>query len=200
MKAISLWQPWASAIAIGAKIIETRSWSTKHRGALLIHASKKLVHDMATLGAAPSNWMGAAGLENTNWKRDLPQGALVAIADLIGCVPVEDLNDAKLDAIRQPDGVEPLVARHYTWTERMLGDFSPGRFGWVLKNVRQLPEPIPYRGRQRLFDVPDELIKRCHDCQGRGTVRVNREYANPESPDRAECPVCRGSGLQEAGR
>ena len=40
MKAISLWQPWASAIAIGEKTIETRSWWTPHRGALAIHAAK----------------------------------------------------------------------------------------------------------------------------------------------------------------
>lgn len=30
--AISLWQPWATLMAIGAKTIETRSWSTRHRG------------------------------------------------------------------------------------------------------------------------------------------------------------------------
>ena len=32
MKAISLWQPWASAVSVGSKRIETRHWSTNHRG------------------------------------------------------------------------------------------------------------------------------------------------------------------------
>lgn len=41
MKAISLWQPWASLVAVGAKKIETRSWATKYRGSLAIHATKK---------------------------------------------------------------------------------------------------------------------------------------------------------------
>lgn len=34
MKAIRLWQPWASLIALGHKTIETRSWPTKYRGPL----------------------------------------------------------------------------------------------------------------------------------------------------------------------
>lgn len=40
MKALSLTQPWASLIAIGAKRVETRSWSTNHRGPVAIHAAK----------------------------------------------------------------------------------------------------------------------------------------------------------------
>jgi hypothetical protein len=31
MKAITLWQPWASLIAIGAKKYETRSWRQLQR-------------------------------------------------------------------------------------------------------------------------------------------------------------------------
>ena len=40
MKAISLLQPWASLVVMGAKTIETRGWGTKYRGPILIHASK----------------------------------------------------------------------------------------------------------------------------------------------------------------
>ena len=40
MKALTLTQPWASLVAIGAKRIETRSWSTPYRGLLAIHAAK----------------------------------------------------------------------------------------------------------------------------------------------------------------
>ena len=39
MKALTLHQPWASLIAIGAKKIETRSWATSYRGPLAIHAA-----------------------------------------------------------------------------------------------------------------------------------------------------------------
>jgi hypothetical protein len=42
MKAISIRQPWAALIVAGIKDIENRKWSTKHRGKILIHASKKV--------------------------------------------------------------------------------------------------------------------------------------------------------------
>jgi hypothetical protein len=43
VKAISLWQPWASFIASGAKRIETRSWATSYRGPIAIHAAKRKI-------------------------------------------------------------------------------------------------------------------------------------------------------------
>lgn len=41
MKALTIWQPWATAIAIGAKRIETRSWETHYRGPIAIHAAAR---------------------------------------------------------------------------------------------------------------------------------------------------------------
>ncbi|KRT67815.1 MAG: hypothetical protein XU08_C0001G0226 [candidate division WWE3 bacterium CSP1-7] len=40
MKAISLKQPWANYIASGRKTIETRKWTTRYRGKILIVSSK----------------------------------------------------------------------------------------------------------------------------------------------------------------
>ncbi len=40
MKALSLTQPWAELVVLGEKQYETRSWSTKVRGRIAIHASK----------------------------------------------------------------------------------------------------------------------------------------------------------------
>jgi hypothetical protein len=40
MKAISLKQPWANLVATGKKTIETRKWSTKYRGNLVICSSQ----------------------------------------------------------------------------------------------------------------------------------------------------------------
>ena len=42
MRAFTLTQPWASLIAIGLKMHETRSWRTSYRGPLLIHASREV--------------------------------------------------------------------------------------------------------------------------------------------------------------
>ena len=44
MKAISIKQPWAWAIFHG-KDVENRTWATKFRGELLIHASKVFDYD-----------------------------------------------------------------------------------------------------------------------------------------------------------
>nr|WP_139181574.1 ASCH domain-containing protein [Pelosinus fermentans] len=40
MKAITILQSWASLIACGAKLIETRSWATKYRGKIAINVAK----------------------------------------------------------------------------------------------------------------------------------------------------------------
>lgn len=41
MKAISIRQPWAWLIVNGYKDIENRTWDTKYRGPVLIHASSR---------------------------------------------------------------------------------------------------------------------------------------------------------------
>lgn len=131
MKALSIWQPWASAIVTGAKTIETRSWATSYRGPLLIHAGKNRLHLHCIVRP----------LMKLNPDEILPLGALIARAELVDCQPSEEL------------------IRTISTRENKLGDFRPRRYGWILANVRQLPEQIPYRGRQRLFNVPDELVQ-----------------------------------------
>lgn len=56
MKAVSLWNPWAAAIAAGIKKIETRSWTTSYRGPLAIHAAKRKMtpDEWALCGRFPS--------------------------------------------------------------------------------------------------------------------------------------------------
>ena len=43
MKAITVWQPWASLLVSGRKRYETRSWATTYRGPIAIHAAKRPV-------------------------------------------------------------------------------------------------------------------------------------------------------------
>lgn len=175
MRAISLWQPWASLVSIGSKRIETRHWSTDYRGPLLIHASKRLVKgEMRALFHPNSVLWGALFplvreytfcLDESDLRKNssisriekiLPLGALVARCDLIDCVPVSSLTRADLDVPRSPYQNERLEL--YSWTERHLGNYEPGRYGWLLENVRRLKEPIPYKGRQNFFNVPDGLL------------------------------------------
>lgn len=154
MKALSLWQPWATAIALGSKRVETRSWSTDYRGPLAIHAAKRCVKQEMDDLCFENHWIGALHLESevfvTDTRIDLdrflfgmPFGSIVAVCRLIDCRETEDFDET--DDLQ---GEKPFM-----WCEEDLGDFDFCRFGWVLEDTRQLAEPIPYRGRQGLFDV-----------------------------------------------
>jgi len=45
VKALSIRQPFAQLICIGLKDVENRTWPTKYRGRLQVHASKKYEGD-----------------------------------------------------------------------------------------------------------------------------------------------------------
>lgn len=136
MKCISLWQPFASLIAIGAKRIETRSWPCSYVGPLAIHAAKKMNRELLDLALTPpfSTCLRDAGLLPS----DLPLGGVVAICRLSGCKRTDKV---------QPD--EP---------ERSFGDYSAGRFAWLLDDITALTQPVPWKGSQGFFEVPDDLI------------------------------------------
>ncbi len=42
MKCLTVWQPWAELIVMGVKDVENRSWPTRHRGPILIHAAARM--------------------------------------------------------------------------------------------------------------------------------------------------------------
>lgn len=162
MKAISLWQPWASAIAVGAKRIETRSWPTKHRGPILIHAAKH--RDADTLFGLDSSWTWCGVFRDVIVKKMgddktiselLPFGAVIAKAFLIDCRPTESFTIGEIEYPRFPTGETHDL---YSWTEKMMGDYTIGRFGWMLENIEVFKTPIPFKGKQQLFDVPDALL------------------------------------------
>lgn len=139
MKAISLWQPWAQAIAVGAKTVETRSWKTNYRGPIAIHAAKT---QNAETHQATNAFRADPDIAPGEIPAALPFGAFVALATLYACYQTEDID------------------RWYyiSATENRYGNYEPGRFGWVLKDIQALDDPVPYRGRQGLFEVPDEII------------------------------------------
>ena len=155
MRAISLWQPWATAAALGSKRIETRHWATAYRGPLLIHAAKRCNKTEMRAYGEQSAWLNALRL-NTDcgplWEA-LPLGAVVAVCNLVDCKPTESFTAAELDAPRQRDGDKD------PYTERMMGNFEPQRFGWVLDDMHPLNVPVPYKGGQSFFNVPRALVE-----------------------------------------
>ena len=138
LKAVSLWQPWASAWLLpGQKTFETRSWYTSHRGQLLVHAAKKRDGDVRF--ALEDEELTAALAESGVNVADLPFGALIGKVELIGC--------CRMDRMPAPSE-----------RERIWGDWQPERFAWERGRFRMFQTPIPYKGSQGLFDVPADLV------------------------------------------
>lgn len=133
MKAISLWQPWASLWACGRKTYETRHWAPTYRGPLAIHAAQKICVDLEPeLVAILEDEFGG------HWALDLPRGALIGWGELSRCISTDHL--------------------HVDVDEAAQGNFSAGRYAWELSYRQQLARPVPCRGRQALFDVPPQAL------------------------------------------
>lgn len=93
MKAISIKQPWASLAASGRKPVECRSWSTKHRGPLLICASK---------GDFELNGEGLLA----------PGGVALAVVDLMDIRP---MTKKDLEAAFLPDDWHKDALKNLAW-------------------------------------------------------------------------------------
>jgi hypothetical protein len=132
MKAISIRQPWAHFIVNGFKTVENRTWYMKHRGPLLIHASKGMTFKEqadAYRFACGETTMRAAMMPSTS---DLQLGGIVGIVDVVDC-------------IANGSGAHPkMLPMDLQW---FVGDY-----GIVMRNARVLPF-APYKGRLGLFEV-----------------------------------------------
>ena len=126
---ISLWQPWASLIAVKAKTVETRDWAPPAAlvgQRLAIHAAKTRQGMIQAQGNKP---LWARCLELLPWDDDgnLPFGAVVAHVRVAGVKSVRDLT---------PD---------------LFGNYLGDRLGWLLEDIQPLARPIPLKGRQGIF-------------------------------------------------
>jgi hypothetical protein len=164
MKAITLWQPWAQLIffqlnsfyakTITVKRIETRNWKTPYRGELAIHAAKFKPLDKEIYNKIRSNIRGYATKESDTElelvkeriitqlyyiENGIPEnrfGSVLGTATLIDCIPIEQLYGTEYDT--------PL--------ERACGDWSPGRYGWILSDPILFSTPIEARGNQGFWN------------------------------------------------
>lgn len=132
MKALTILQPWAWAIAHHTKRVENRTWATAYRGPLAIHAGKGRgrLDDQLNDGAiAPP-------------PGQLVFGAIIAVAELVACVPKAQFVSSQ----------NPVVQA------AMLTPFAEGPWCWVLDRVVALEKPIPISGAQLLWDVPPAVM------------------------------------------
>ena len=130
MRALSLYQPWATLIACGVKRVETRSWSTAYRGLVAIHAGKLWTREQRVFTGRLRRRFPEVMPESL---LEPPLGVVVCVAELVDCLATKDLVDT------------------VTETERTCGDYERGRYGWVLRNVRPLKTPVALRGWPRLW-------------------------------------------------
>jgi activating signal cointegrator 1 len=181
VRALSLWQPWASLVACGRKTIETRSWRTGYRGPLAIHASQRPPRKGECPGEVFVNgigelsyWLPEPWTEEDQTRAGLPPdgdlvgfplplGAVVATCRLVDVVPMTESGRYRPG---DEDYMEPhlllsgLNGHLWLWTgetavnvedQRIFGDFRPGRFAWILDEIRWIP-PVPARGRQGIWN------------------------------------------------
>lgn len=138
MKAFTVYQPYAFAIVAGLKHYETRKTRTSIRGRVAVHAAKTDLwkEKKITMAGARelSKILSEYREEQTKGAICVPPvlvfGAVIGTVEIVDCVPVEEIRD-KL-----------------TEREEALGDYSPGRFAWVLQNPEMFDTPIPERGNQ----------------------------------------------------
>lgn len=150
MKALSLTQPWATLVAMGAKRIETRSWATTYHGPLVIHASKGLPGWVAdTVRGEPQFTAALGNLFDARGKvlGDLPRGHVVAICQLVSVKFIR--------AGEEGWGWDGPTGRRYdfqiTDQERAFGDYTPGRYAWLLDYIQPIA-PVPAKGALGLWE------------------------------------------------
>lgn len=125
MKVITIKQPWATLIAEGYKEYEFRTWKTKYRGEILIHAGK--------------------GVDKKAMERfkhlnlEYPKGQIIAKAKLTDCIYVDEEFSQKMYKI------DPIVYKGLIDKENWDG------YGFKLENVKKI-KPISINGKLSLWD------------------------------------------------
>lgn len=141
MKALSIKQPWASLIAHGIKNIENRTWKTKFRGRIFIHASAKNAGALYELlnekqiEAISNHWTAAPPFP------DRPVSAIIGEVDIVDCV----INHPSIWA-------EKSDWQEVGWTEKQI-------YNWVLANPVLYEKPIlNVKGKLSFWDFNNESL------------------------------------------
>lgn len=161
MRALTLYQPHASLMAVGEKKIETRSWpapkTLKPGDWVAIHAAK----------ATPPIWIRmhtrqqlfGVLMERHQLALPLPAGMIVGLVRFVECLPCGSGGLIKDGTSQQPISEQ----------ERILGAYGPDRWGWVFEDARPLRPTVTARGFQGLWKVPDHQVAQVFVSAGVGS-------------------------------
>ena len=136
-------QPWAMLMAIDAKRVETRGWSTNFRGWVAIHASKRFPGECLRLCDGPAYFWPALHRGGVAYPENLPRGQILAVTEIIGC--------------RRTEHVQ------VTEQERAFGNYTPGRYAIFTAGVRRLKHPITIKGALGLWRLRGGPLLEGHD-------------------------------------
>lgn len=133
IRALTLWQPWASLLAVGVKAHETRSWRIppKMLGTrIAIHAgSGRAPESMVTVELAAL----CARTFGEDWRTTLPKGRVLCTCRLAADLATEDAVEGA-----DPDDV-------------VSGVWTPGRHAWLIEDILHVDRTEPVSGRQGLW-------------------------------------------------
>lgn len=130
MKVITIKQPYASLIAAGIKEYEFRTWKTKYRGEILIHAG---------LGIDKK-----AMKKFEKYHLNYSSGCIIAKANLTDCV---EINEEVRNMLKQKND---FVYSHVIQDTKWKG------YGFQLENVITI-KPIPIKGKLSLWDYDNRI-------------------------------------------
>lgn len=138
MRALSLWEPWASLMAHEEKHVETRHWTTSYRGAVIIQAAKNPAEIGPALISPP--FREALARHGIQHMAHFHLGKALAVGWLYDIVHTEDLRDQ----------LSPQ--------ELLFGNYAAGRYAWQFKDIVLLPEPVELKGQQGLWTYYGKTI------------------------------------------
>ncbi len=131
MKAYTVYEPFALATVLGLKHYETRPRRTNIRGRVAVHAGMKEIDAaLKNLSETDRNNIIAMLHHPPFIENVLYRGGIIGTVEIVDCVPVENI-------------LPTLTKQELLW-----GDYSPGRFAWVLKDPILFNEPVSVRGQQ----------------------------------------------------
>lgn len=175
MKALTLWQPWATLVAMEVKHIETRCWSTKYRGELAIHAAAKI----------PPRWLGSSAHEEIfrdeladvfKVRRDCDDRGGKHVDDIIRAMPCGAvLCIVRLVGISE---TSEMLRETINRREAIFGNYEDGRYAWQLEMVDVFEPPIPAKGNRMLWNWN-------HPLNSITTVNERAVFAKQRDPIRA---------------
>lgn len=165
IKGLSLWQPWATLMALGQKQYETRPGRMKYRGWVLIKATQTSpTWAMALLSRDPF----AMALRG----RHLPHGEALCLVRVVDCIATEEVTRMEVNA----NLYESYLISDKEWD---YGDYGPKRFVYITDKTVRLLRPFPSKGRQGYGDITPSDRDHIMDAMYRDEFHIiDREAKN----------------------